>query len=110
MPPTKITYYFSINGSAVYLIDEPFEKASNNSKAEAENLNVLELGSKNTKNFDLNFFKNLKCYPRPDRPLFTYEDDPEQEPEWDFRKSVFYGYVPDSDALLAKCFEYDWSN
>lgn len=31
----------------------------------------------------------------------------EKEP-WDFKKSVFAPYYPDSDTLLNSCFEFDW--
>ena len=31
----------------------------------------------------------------------------EKEP-WDFKKSVFYPYQPDSEALLNSCFEFDF--
>ena len=29
---------------------------------------------------------------------------------WDFNKSVFKDYLADNEAILNKCFEYDWSN
>ena len=29
---------------------------------------------------------------------------------WDIKKSVFKDYVADHEALLTKCFEFDWSN
>jgi hypothetical protein len=29
---------------------------------------------------------------------------------WDVKKSVFRDYIPDNEILLAKCFEFDWSN
>ena len=55
------------------------------------------------------YFESKTWYPRPERPVFIFEEDPEPEPEWNFKDSIFYGYIPDSDALLQKCFEYDWS-
>lgn len=27
---------------------------------------------------------------------------------WDFSKSVFKDYIPDNEAMLTKCFEFDW--
>ena len=33
-----------------------------------------------------------------------------QEPDWDIKDSVFWGYVIDHHDIHAKCFEFDWSN
>ena len=43
----------------------------------------------------------LGCYPRPLRPAWN-DDSDDDDHEWDFSKSVFAGYIPDSEDLLAK--------
>lgn len=37
------------------------------------------------------------------------DDTESSEAEWDIRGSVFWGYIPDDDDIVARCFEYDWA-
>jgi hypothetical protein len=44
------------------------------------------------------------CIPRP-----LPDDEIDLILPWNFKKSVFYPYKEDTDALLNKCFEFDWN-
>jgi len=63
--------------------------------------------NKNKRKISHQYLKNLGWYPRPVRVGFP-NDDESKESEWDFKKSIFYGYRFDHDDLLKKCFDYDW--
>ena len=49
----------------------------------------------------------MKCFPRP--PAVELAGRKVQLEVWDFYKSVFKDYKPDTEALLAECFETDWA-
>jgi hypothetical protein len=48
----------------------------------------------------------MQCIPRP-LPVFLAGREKLKTP-WDFFKSVFKDYKPDTDAILNDCFEFDW--
>jgi hypothetical protein len=50
----------------------------------------------------------LKCLPRP-APKSLHRNERCKTP-WDFFKSVFKDYKPDTPNLLVNCFDFDWSN
>ena len=49
----------------------------------------------------------MKCLPRPEP--HTLAGKIAKKEAWDFYKSVFKDYRPDTDALLRDCFEIDWA-
>jgi hypothetical protein len=49
----------------------------------------------------------MKCLPRP--PPKNLKGREKIKTPWDFFKSVFRDYKPDTEALLLDCFEFDWS-
>lgn len=110
MPPKKIYYYVTISGKPHYLVDQPHVDFYDKHKPAVHKVNFIDMSFEAGRDLGQSFFENKECFPRPKRPVFYFEEDDEPEPEWDFRDSIFYGYIPDSKELLAKCFEYDWSN
>lgn len=50
----------------------------------------------------------MTCIPRP-APKGLNKLERLKTP-WDFLKSIFKDYKPDTDVLLLNCFEFDWSN
>ena len=49
----------------------------------------------------------MKCIPRP--PPVNLKGREKLKTPWDFFRSVFRDYKPDTDSLLNDCFEFDWS-
>lgn len=50
----------------------------------------------------------MTVFPRPH--LKKIRGLKREKTPWDFKKSIFRDYIPDNEALLTRCFEYDWSN
>lgn len=50
---------------------------------------------------------DLQCLPRP--PPIELAGRRTRKVAWDFYKSIFKDYRPDTDALLKNCYETDWS-
>lgn len=50
---------------------------------------------------------DLRCLPRP-APV-ELAGRKTRKAVWDFYKSIFKDYRPDTDALLTRCYESDWS-
>ena len=48
----------------------------------------------------------MKCFPRP--PPKSLQKQERVKTPWDFFKSVFREYKPDTEVLLSNCFEFDW--
>ena len=51
------------------------------------------------------YLANMECVPRP-----MPDDEIDVILPWNFANSVFAPYKPDNDALLNKCFEFDWEH
>jgi len=49
----------------------------------------------------------MQCFPRP--PPVSLEGRDAIKTPWDFNKSVFKDFKPDSAKLLDDCFEFDWA-
>lgn len=54
------------------------------------------------------YLEDLTVMPRP--PQKKIKGIHREKTPWDFKKSVFKDYIPDNELILAKCFEFDWSN
>ncbi len=50
------------------------------------------------------------CIPRPVPGAFYRPKAKKVRKPWSFPESVFRDYVPDSDALIGRCFEEDWTH
>ena len=50
----------------------------------------------------------MRCVPRP--PPKEYKAREKIKTPWDFFKSVFRDYKPDTQAILDECFEFDWAS
>ena len=50
----------------------------------------------------------MKCIPRP--PPKIWPTKARLRTPWDFFKSVFKDYKPDTEQLRVNCFNFDWNN
>jgi hypothetical protein len=54
------------------------------------------------------YLEDMSVLPRP--PPKKIKGLKREKTPWDFKKSVFKDYIPDNELIVAKCFEFDWSN
>ncbi|CAI2364873.1 unnamed protein product [Moneuplotes crassus] len=106
-PAIKMEYFFTINGVQKYLTNKPKKEPEDND-IDIVFANVVTNKIKKKVKLSHDYLLSLDCFPRPVRP--GWPDDEKEEPKWDFEKSVFFGYKPDNDEILAKCFDYDWAH
>ena len=53
------------------------------------------------------YLTNMKCIPRPLAKNLKGRE--KIKTPWDFFRSVFRDYKPDTQTLLDECFEFDWA-
>ena len=80
----------------------------NKKKIDVPNSDIVENIIQTREVITSTYLEDLSVLPRP--PVKTVAGILRLKTPWDFNKSVFRDYVYDNDAILARCFEYDWSN
>lgn len=100
VPAIEMEYFFTINGAEKYLMTKKKRPPLDNI-VDIVFVNIMTNKVKSKTKLTEKYLSTLDCFPRPIRPGWP-EDDEKKEPEWDFNKSVFYGYKGDNDDLLAK--------
>ncbi len=110
LPPGPANYFFSVGGKNE-LSDEHCQVLANKKKLKKLNVpktniieNIIQINEPITKTF----LTNMRCIPRP--PPKSLKGRESIKTPWDFFKSVFRDYKPDTNQLLTDCFEFDWSN
>lgn len=113
-PPGEINFFYSINGKAFVWdgkkkIDLPNEMSTDQLgqlrklSIEVPKVNYLKGIIENQEYITDPYVTSMLCVPRP-----VPEDAIDIVLPWNFKNSVFAPYKPDNDAILNKCFEFDW--
>lgn len=107
VPAIEMEYFFTINGSQKYLMTKTKRPPYDND-IDLVFVNVMKSKVKNKKKITKEC-PTLEWQPRPIRPDWPDVDN-NKTPEWDFKKSIFYGYRFDNEDLIKKWFDYDWKH
>ena len=129
VPPTRVSYFFVVNGqprtAADQLMESP-QPESTEAKAKAYKIktetmraaifpNQKTLALRNfvhiapAAHFEVAAFHALRDWEKPRQPRKPVEVKSKgKEAEWTLKNSVFAGFKDETDALMEKCFEDDW--
>mmetsp|Transcript_6029 Transcript_6029/g.5632 ORF Transcript_6029/g.5632 Transcript_6029/m.5632 type:complete len:199 (-) Transcript_6029:158-754(-) len=78
-----------------------------NEHRKLDKVNIMKGLKQTTCTFDKDHRSKLPCIPRP--PPKFHEKKERIKTPWDFFKSVFKDYKPDTPKILDECFEFDWN-
>ncbi|CAI2365652.1 unnamed protein product [Moneuplotes crassus] len=108
IPPLECKYYFmNEDEAAILAADLPQQECMLiDEDRKLDKVNVLANLEQNKCVYDQEYRSKQPCIPRPP-PKFMVKKERIKTP-WDFFKSVFKDYKPDTPTLLEGCFEYDW--
>lgn len=120
LPPSKIYYYYSVNGKPVEIpqdntslddtkqllevakVEENFKPAKLNVKKTNYIKNII----RRDELFTDKYMEEMTCRPRP-LPVELIGLQRAKTP-WKFHESVFAPYNADTEKLLNGCFDFDW--
>ena len=106
VPPGDLKFYFSIND--VKMVSSSVKVIESDEIVETicvPKTNIIENIIQKDQLITKTYLTDLKAIPRPARR----KQRPRPKSPWDVSKSVFKTYQDDTDALLTRCFEFDWN-
>ena len=108
VPPGKITYYFTVDGGDGQIADnQPCEPSqSDQFELTIPKVNYIDKITKSNVKIATNFIDTLNVLPRAEPRMLRGLK--RVKTPWDFMKSVFAKYKPDTDLLVSQCFLFDW--
>ena len=109
-PAIEIKYFFTVNGVQKYLRNLQTSRVPiENTEIELLYVNIKYNLKKNIKELTPEYVQEHDWYPRPARPGWPDDLSDNTEPRWEFKNSVFHGYIPDNDYIIDQWFDYDWA-
>ena len=105
VPPGDLKFYFTVNGIPMISNEMKVKETNDMDKVNVPKTNIIENIVQKSQLITKTYLTTLKAIPRPKRR----RQKPRPKSPWNVSKSVFKTYQDDTAALLAQCFEFDWS-